>query len=52
MIDESRLRRMDKRISDLKAALQKGDTDNQTPTGVILPYGGSSAPNGYLMCVG
>jgi hypothetical protein len=31
MIDESRLRRMDKRISDLKAALQKGDTEPSIP---------------------
>lgn len=27
-------------------------TDNVTPTGVVLPYAGASAPNGWLMCYG
>jgi microcystin-dependent protein len=41
--------------SDSLVATQKATktyVDARTPTGVILPYGGSSAPNGYLMCDG
>lgn len=40
--------------SELGGALQVAGVriDGSTPTGVILPYGGTSAPDGYLMCDG
>jgi microcystin-dependent protein len=41
--------------SDGRVATQKATkayVNAQTPTGVILPYGGTSAPTGYLLCDG
>jgi microcystin-dependent protein len=38
------------RISPQKAV--KDYVDARIPTGVILPFGGSSAPSGYLLCNG
>lgn len=32
--------------------LVAGNSDNGVPTGTILPYGGSTAPNGFLLCDG
>ena len=32
--------------------LVAGNSDGGVPTGTILPYGGSTAPNGFLLCDG
>jgi len=39
-------------VADQAASQQAGGTASIMPTGVILPYGASNAPNGWLLCDG
>ena len=39
-------------VADQAASQQAGGTASILPTGVILPYGASNAPNGWLLCDG
>ncbi len=39
-------------VADQAASQQAGGAASIMPTGVILPYGASNAPNGWLLCDG
>lgn len=39
-------------VADLKASQLAGAASSVMPTGVILPFGGATAPSGWLLCNG
>lgn len=41
-----------KKVNDLNDALTASTTASKTPPGLIAPYGGATAPDGWLLCNG